>query len=143
MDYPGIKYLNPEACTGCRMCEMICSLIHGQDGINPRRSRIKITEKKEKGIFLPKVCQLCKEPACMRACPESALFRDPSTGVILIDEKKCNGCRSCVEACTYDAIFFLPGDEIPSSCDLCGGAPECTKYCLQEAIVFRKNIKHK
>ena len=77
MDYPGIKYLNPEACTGCRMCEMICSLIHGQNGINPRRSRIKITEKKEKGIFLPQVCQLCKEPECMRACPESALFRDP------------------------------------------------------------------
>ncbi len=33
--------INPEKCTGCRLCELVCSVYH--DGVsNAARSRIKI-----------------------------------------------------------------------------------------------------
>lgn len=65
-------------CSGCRMCEMICSFVHfGQ--FHPNRSFIKIYKIEEKGLDIPiimKGCDLCEKegsPQCVRYCPAVAL----------------------------------------------------------------------
>jgi carbon-monoxide dehydrogenase iron sulfur subunit len=65
-------------CSGCRMCEMICSLIHvGQ--FQPSKSFIKIHKIEEKGLDIPIIgleCDLCEweeGPQCVRYCPTVVL----------------------------------------------------------------------
>ena len=138
MSYPRIFHSSSEACTGCKVCEMICSLIAEKKGINPKRSRIRISENPDEGIYIPVVCNLCENTPCIDACPESALSKDKKLSTIRLDKDICSGCGLCVEACDYNAIFLDPVDNIACVCDLCGGEPKCVKYCLQEALVFLK-----
>ncbi len=138
MSYPRIFSTYPEACTGCRICEMVCSLHHEKTGINPKRSMIRILDVSEKGIYIPTICRLCKNAPCVEACPSTALSQDTKTGVIHVDEEKCNGCGLCMEACNFGAISLHPEKDIAVVCDLCGGEPKCVKYCMQEALVFLK-----
>lgn len=141
MAYSKIMHVDSESCTGCKMCEMACSLAHIKKAINPKRSRIRIIEDTEKGLFDPKVCRICKDPSCIENCPEDALSRDDSTGVIIVNRQSCTSCGLCVDSCEYDAISIDPIDDIPIICDLCGGDPKCVKYCLQEAIVYGSHPK--
>lgn len=138
MSYPRIFNTNPEACTGCHMCEMVCSLNHEKTGINPKRSIIKVIDVSEKGIYIPKTCNLCQNAPCVEACSTYALTQNTETGVIQVDGENCSGCGLCVEACESGAIFLHPENNIAVVCDLCGGKPKCVKYCLQEALVFLK-----
>ena len=138
MSYPRIFNTYPEACTGCRICEMVCSLHHEKTGINPKRSMIRILDVSEKGIYIPTICRLCKNAPCVEACPSIALSQDTRTGVIHVDEEKCNGCGLCMEACKFGAISLHPEKDIAVVCDLCDGEPKCVKYCMQKALVFLK-----
>lgn len=136
MSYKKIYHSYPEACTGCRVCEIICSLKHEKIGVNPKRSMIKILDIPEKGIFIPNTCQQCEDAPCIDVCPEDAISQDNQTGVIHVDEENCSGCKLCIDACKFDTIFLHPEKNIVQICYLCGGNPMCIKYCLQEAIVF-------
>ena len=136
MFYPKIIHVHADACTGCKMCEMVCSLVHDKNGINPKNSRISIMEDADKGIYIPVVCQLCSDTPCIEACTGSALTRDEKTGAIIVDEDSCNACGLCIEACAYDAIFLHTEKNIACICDLCNGKPKCVEYCLQIALVF-------
>lgn len=142
MGYKKIIHVDPDACTGCKMCEMVCSLVHDDNAINPKRSRIRIIEDPDKGIYIPKVCNLCEDPACIEACPESALSRDPETKAIINDKESCTGCGLCVDACDYGAITIDPVDYVANVCDLCRGRPKCVEYCLQEALVYKTPQEH-
>jgi len=141
MKYKRITSIDTDACTGCRMCEMVCSLVHGESSINPKNSRIRIEEDPEKGIFLPKVCNLCEDNPCIEACPESALSKDEKSGMIIVDDELCTACESCIDACSYDAISIDTMTDKAIICDLCEGDPMCVKYCLQGAIVFMEPFK--
>jgi formate dehydrogenase iron-sulfur subunit len=46
-------------------------------------------------------CLHCLEPACVSACPTTALFRQ-SDGPVSYDVDKCIGCRYCELACPWD-----------------------------------------
>ena len=136
MSYPKIIHAHADACTGCKICEMVCSLVHETNGINPKSSRIRILENTEKGVFVPVVCQLCSNTPCIEVCPESALTRDKKTGAVLVEEELCNACGLCIDACDNNAIFIHPEKEVAYVCDLCGGEPKCVEYCLQDALLF-------
>jgi Fe-S-cluster-containing hydrogenase component 2 len=142
MPYPKIIHAHADACTGCKMCEMVCSLAHEKTGINPKNSRIRIREDTERGVYIPVVCQLCSDLPCIEACPEAALTRDKKTGAIIVDEKTCTACGLCTEACENNTIFIHPEKEVACVCDLCGGNPKCVEYCLQEALVFETQEEH-
>ncbi len=123
-------------CVGCRMCEMICSLTHeGECGTTG--SRIKILRDEEFGNNLVPVCTQCAEAPCAESCPVSALSRDLKTGAVLVDEKLCNGCQACIEACPIGAIYMNEQKGVAFKCDLCGGDPECVKFCTRKAITSR------
>jgi len=120
-------------CSGCRTCEMICSL-HHERVISPEQSRIYIKSNSFKGSYLPTYCHQCSDAPCFYACPESAIKIEKSNGTVLIDEEKCSGCRLCEEACTFRVIRFNHERNRPFKCDLCSGVPQCVDWCPMNAL---------
>jgi Fe-S-cluster-containing dehydrogenase component len=125
-------WVEPGKCTGCRICEMICSF--RDSTFNPAESLVKVVKKEEEGIDLPILCFHCPDPACVPACPAGAIERDPS-GIVKIDPALCSGCRTCLEECPYGAIRPLK-DQV-GKCDFCGGGALCVKWCPTGALSLR------
>ena len=124
-----------EKCTGCRLCEMVCSVKH--EGVNnPCRSRINIAKWETKGLMVPMVCRQCEDAPCVAACPTNARFRDEEVGRVLVNYDRCIGCKTCVIACPFGAINFDPLAKKVISCDLCDGEPQCARFCETGAIRY-------
>jgi carbon-monoxide dehydrogenase iron sulfur subunit len=83
-------------------------------------------------------CRHCEDPACVAACPKEALTQEEKTGVIMVDEDKCNGCSWCIEACPFGAMLLHPKKKVVCTCDNCKdlGEPQCVKWCPEEALEF-------
>jgi len=139
MDQPSVLLIDIEKCTGCRICENVCSLSH-TGRIDPGESRITVVKDEEAGIDIPVVCMQCERPLCMEVCPSGALGRDPDTGGVTIDPYRCIGCRMCVMACPVGGITVTKEKQV-KKCDLCGGDPYCAKFCPTGAIVYQKVAK--
>lgn len=126
---------SPDQCTGCGLCEQICSLGHTET-CNPARSRIRIVRMEQKGVIIQTFCQQCEDAACIAACPVSAIDHHESTGAIEIDHGLCTLCEACISACPFQGIYRDGRDEKIIACDLCGGDPRCVKYCETKAIEY-------
>ena len=122
--------VNPEGCTGCRACEMICSLNHFGE-CNPELSAVRVVRNEGQGLAepLPLVCQQCDEPACMDACPANAISKSEDSGLLKVDPDACTGCGECMSACPAGCIFLDADEEKAIACDLCGGEPQCVHMC--------------
>jgi len=122
-------------CTGCRLCELVCAVMH--EGVsNPARSRIKIMKWETEGLYVPITCQQCEDAPCMNVCPVKAIYRDKDTDAVMVDYNKCIGCRSCVAVCPFGAMNYSVLDRKVFKCDLCGGDPQCAKFCNENAISY-------
>lgn len=126
---------NKDRCTGCRLCETICSLVHTET-CNPERSRIRILEIQQKGVEIQLCCQQCEDPVCIAGCPVSAISKNQSTGAIEIDYELCIKCEECITGCPYKAICLDRIDDKVVKCDLCGGDPRCVLFCQTKAIEY-------
>jgi Fe-S-cluster-containing dehydrogenase component len=78
----------------------------------------------------------CVDAYCVEGCAYGALSRDSKTGMVCVDDQRCNGCEACVAACPLGAIALDKEKEIVFKCDLCGGEPECVKVCSREALIL-------
>lgn len=121
-----------EKCTGCRLCQFICSF-QKEGEFNFTKARIGIAMIGDWGA-VPLICHQCDELACAEACPVEAINKDQSTGAVKIDKKECTLCQACVDACPYKAIF--PHNEELLVCDLCDGEPSCVNYCAYGCLEF-------
>jgi Fe-S-cluster-containing dehydrogenase component len=63
----------------------------------------------------------------------NAIQRD-SKGVVTIDYDECIGCEACVGHCPFGVMMVLPDKMV--KCELCGGNPQCVKYCATGAIEY-------
>ncbi len=135
----------PHRCTGCRVCELVCSEFH--EGIfQPSLARVHVVSFDETVQDVPIVCQQCHDAPCQEACPEDSISRNPETTAVVIDRDLCIQCGACVRACVIGldqiepehklAIRLDEGKEMPLKCDLCAGEPQCVKFCPTEALVF-------
>jgi Fe-S-cluster-containing dehydrogenase component len=106
-----------------------------EETFNPMKSRIRVVRLNPL-INLSLACRLCEDPPCVAACPRDALTQSEETGIIQVDEDRCNGCGWCIEACDYGAVTLHPENKIVFICDLCDGDPECVKWCPEEALDF-------
>ena len=122
-------------CTGCRTCEIACSLI--QTGVcNPSSSRRRTIHFDEEILDVPMQCQQCEDPACMNICPAKAIYVDEATGAKIINYDKCIGCKMCEIACPFGAISVDPLTKTVVKCDLCSGEPACANFCPTNAIEY-------
>ena len=126
--------VNAENCTGCRMCEIACSL-HHEGVLNINKARLQVTDKWYESLFMPHICQLCESPDCVAACPTSALTQD-SRGIIHVDMELCTGCEACVTACPNEAIRWNDEFQRIFVCDRCDGDPTCVKFCSVKALML-------
>ena len=127
--------INYEKCTGCRLCELVCSVKH--DGIsNPMRSRIRVMKWENEGLYIPVSCQQCQDAPCMNGCPVNAISRNDELGSVEVDYDICIGCRTCVGVCPFGAMSFNTIDRRVLKCDHCDGDPQCVRFCEVKAVEF-------
>ncbi len=120
---------HPEKCTGCRYCELICSLHH--EGVsNRRKARIRVW-RDGLTVDTPIVCGqgIDCDHACVEACSRGAMVI--GDGLVRVIEDKCTGCGLCQKACTRGMVRL---DSMAKKCDLCGGDPMCVKFCPLGAL---------
>jgi len=131
--------VHTDVCSGCRACEIACVAHHeGQFGV--ATARIRVTKIERRGIDYPHVCRMCRRAPCLAACPTDALYRDASTGAILLRSADCIGCADCVDACPFGMASLHPQTGLALICDLCGGDPACVKRCATGAILYEERV---
>jgi Fe-S-cluster-containing dehydrogenase component len=125
--------INEEICTGCRICELACS-IKNEEIYNTELSRIiKLSDGLPENP-LTIVCQQCPDAPCIKNCPVQAIYINTEKDIVEIDLEKCIGCKKCVKVCPYNAMFFNEKTKKPFKCEFCGGEPACIKKCPTHAI---------
>ena len=111
-----------DQCIGCRRCMRGCiDTNHVPDYgwrtlVLEREVPMAIGQKRE---FIPVLCNQCNNPPCVRACPVVATYKDKTNGIVMMDNKKCIGCKICMVACPYDARYFNEEKHAIDKCDFC------------------------
>jgi Fe-S-cluster-containing hydrogenase component 2 len=133
---------NPEACTGCKLCEIACSK-EKEGKVWPAASRIRVCQYPP-CVEFPVTCYLCGPDAeCIKGCEIEALSWNPVTSRIDVDVEKClrtaedMGCIACNEACPGKTIFWHPVSQAPLVCDLCDGDVPCVQVCPTNALMVK------
>ncbi len=116
-------------CSGCRKCEIACSL-HHEERIWPEASRVRIFMLVP-GADFPHLCVQCEDYPCVEACPFKALSKSRKTGAVLVNNSKCTGCGTCIDACPGRIPHMHPTSKKIVICDLCNGNPQCVKVCQE------------
>ena len=164
-------YANERWCIDCGRCEVACKTAHSEfrDTVkaylfesDTAVSRIWV--QGDAHLSLAMSCRHCEHPRCVEGCISGALRKDAATGLVLVDQSRCVGCRTCVSACPFGCIEVheLPNrawrDGKPGArtkglafkCDLCAadgvagalglssapGVPACVAACPNRALVF-------
>ena len=130
-------------CIGCHACTTACKSEHDVPiGVN--RTWVKQVEKGEfpntRRLFSVMRCNHCTDAPCVEICPVEALFfRDD--GIVDFDKDRCIGCKSCMQACPYDALYIDPETHTAAKCNYCahridiGLEPACVNVCPEHAII--------
>jgi anaerobic carbon-monoxide dehydrogenase iron sulfur subunit len=118
--------IDREKCSGCHLCEMVCSLSR-LGVINPEKSAIRV-EKDDLTTSLnaPVLCRQCGKMACLQG--EEANPAEERKG-FLWDRARSGRCP-------FNALPVL-GDKA-FHCNLCNGKPQCVKVCTPGALTIAK-----
>ncbi|RLI34361.1 hypothetical protein DRO66_08915 [Candidatus Bathyarchaeota archaeon] len=124
-----------DICSGCQSCVIACSM--AKAGVfSPSKSLITLRKLEGRCLSIPIICEHCRNPPCLHACPTGAVTKNPETGVVSINEDACTGCRLCSSACPFGPDTIKFHDDKAVLCDLCGGDPHCSRICQQKAIAY-------
>ena len=127
--------VQPDKCTGCRLCEMACSF-EKTGRFSTVNSRIQIASFDENASFMPLLCTQCDGAWCFKVCPTSAIVREPDSKVFRIEADQCVGCRMCIMACPFGSATFDAEHGKAIKCDECGGNPRCVSVCPSGALTY-------
>lgn len=111
-----------DRCIGCRRCVEGCV---AANAVPSYGWRTLVLEKEapqaigQKREFIPVLCNQCNNPPCVRACPVTATYKDPQNGIVMMDSRKCIGCKICMAACPYDARYYNEERGAVDKCDFC------------------------
>ncbi len=130
-------------CIGCHACTVACKTEHNVAlGVN--RTWVKYVEKGEwpdtKRFFSVMRCNHCSNAPCVAICPTKALYTRKD-GIVDFDTDRCIGCKSCMQACPYDALYIDPDEHTAQKCNYCahrvevGIEPACVVVCPEQAII--------
>jgi carbon-monoxide dehydrogenase iron sulfur subunit len=128
--------LDKEKCTGCKICELVCSAKH-QGVFSPQKTHLKIIDHytpngRNKGL---RSCTLCL--SCVETCPEEAVSFNGKW--LVIDNELCIGCGQCISACP-EGVIYLDSNNIAAVPDFCEGSPSCVEWCPKGAIQQEEGV---
>lgn len=130
-------------CIGCHACTTACKSEHDVPvGVN--RTWVKQVEKGEfpntRRLFSVMRCNHCTDAPCVEICPTESLYVRKD-GIVDFDKDRCIGCKSCMQACPYDALYIDPETHTAAKCNYCahrvdvGLEPACVNVCPEQAII--------
>jgi Fe-S-cluster-containing dehydrogenase component/formate-dependent nitrite reductase membrane component NrfD len=135
--------IDQDRCIGCHACTVACKEEH-QVPLGVFRTWVKHIEKGEfphsSRHFGVMRCNHCDDSPCTVICPTSALYRRED-GIVDFDNRRCIGCKACMQACPYDALYIDPNNNTAAKCNFCAHRvemslePACVIVCPTQAIL--------
>lgn len=130
-------------CIGCHACTVACKS-ENDVPLGTFRTWVKYIEKGQypdtRRFFSVLRCNHCEDAPCVTICPVTALFK-PGNGIVDFDARRCIGCKACMQACPYDALYINPYTNTAEKCNYCAHRveaqlePACVIVCPVQAIV--------
>jgi len=130
-------------CIGCHACSTACKS-ENEVPLGVYRTWVKYVETgaypNNRRHFQVTRCNHCANPPCVRICPTEAMYQRDD-GIVEFDNSVCIGCKACMQACPYDAIYIDPETDTAAKCHYCahrtdiGLEPACVVVCPEHAII--------
>jgi Fe-S-cluster-containing dehydrogenase component/formate-dependent nitrite reductase membrane component NrfD len=130
-------------CIGCHACTVACKT-ENRVPLGVNRTWVKYVEKGRypyvRRVFQVTRCNQCEKPPCVEVCPVGAMYQRQD-GIVDFNSVRCIGCKACMQACPYDAIYVDPDRHTAAKCHLCahrtevGLEPACAAVCPEHAII--------
>ncbi|MCS6826387.1 MAG: polysulfide reductase NrfD [Caldilinea sp.] len=130
-------------CIGCHACSTACKS-ENEVPLGVYRTWVKYVETgaypNVRRHFQVTRCNHCANPPCVRICPVTAMYQR-ADGIVEFDPRVCIGCKACMQACPYDAIYIDPETHTAAKCHYCshrielGLEPACVVVCPEHAII--------
>lgn len=130
-------------CIGCHACSTACKS-ENEVPLGVYRTWVKTVETGRypdtRRHFQVTRCNHCANPPCVRICPVTAMYQR-ADGIVEFDASVCIGCKACMQACPYDAIYIDPETHTAAKCHFCahrvevGLEPACVVVCPEHAII--------
>ncbi len=114
--------IQQDRCIDCERCKDACAKTNHVPDYGYRTTVLEryvpdaVGQKRE---FIPVLCMQCNNPPCVRACPVKATYKDKNNGIVMMNYSKCIGCKTCVEACPYNARYFNEERHAIDKCNFC------------------------
>jgi anaerobic dimethyl sulfoxide reductase subunit B len=135
-------YFDSDRCVQCHACEVACKSWNGLElGISWRRVADlwagQFPKVSNKTVSLS--CMHCGKPDCVEICPAKAISKRSEDGIVVVDQAKCTGCRSCSAACPFHIPQYGRTGKM-QKCNFCiprseqGKQPSCVATCPGEAL---------
>jgi tetrathionate reductase subunit B len=151
-------------CNGCYCCQIACKDEHVGNDWTPYakpqpdtghfwlgiKETVRGTVPRVMVSYIPRMCMHCEDAPCMAVCKVKGAIYKRDDGLVIIDPEKCTGCKLCVDACPYKAIYMNNGLNIAQKCTGCAHlldngwtVPRCVDQCPTDAIKFgeEKDLK--
>ncbi|MBT3448289.1 MAG: polysulfide reductase NrfD [Bacteroidetes Order II. Incertae sedis bacterium] len=135
--------INNDSCIGCHACSTACKS-ENEVPLGVQRTWVKSVETGQypnvARSFQVTRCNHCANPPCVRICPVTAMYQRDD-GIVEFDPDVCIGCKACMQACPYDAIYIDPDSGTAAKCHYCahkvdlGLEPACVVVCPEHAIL--------
>lgn len=135
--------IDTRSCIGCHACSTACKS-ENEVPLGVNRTWVKYTETGRfpdtRRAFQVTRCNHCANPPCVRICPVTAMYQRKD-GIVEFDSSVCIGCKGCLQACPYDAIYIDPDSGTAAKCHFCGHRvenglePACVVVCPTHSII--------
>jgi Fe-S-cluster-containing dehydrogenase component len=127
-----LKIKDINKCIGCYSCMLACARTV-RKSFSPGKAALQIkTAGGFQTRFIAEICRGCIDAPCACACKYDAL-RIRKGGGLRFNEKKCVGCKNCIEACTIQVLLFDTDNNSPQACIQCG---ICVKFCPHQVLAM-------
>jgi Fe-S-cluster-containing dehydrogenase component/formate-dependent nitrite reductase membrane component NrfD len=134
--------IDQRTCIGCHACTVACKT-ENRVPVGQFRTWVKYVDTgeypsttREFGVLR---CNHCTDAPCVAICPTQALFKRED-GIVDFAAASCVGCKACLQACPYDAIYLDEDTHTAAKCNFCahrvdqGLEPACVVVCPTESI---------
>ena len=133
-----------ERCIGCHACTNVCKAENNVPlgGFRDWVEEHVLGEYPDaQPYFLPKLCNHCDEPGCLKACPTGAIYKRED-GIVELDSSICIACQACMQGCPYGMTFYNSARNTADKCNYCahrvddGLNPACVDVCPSQCRIF-------